>query len=275
MSFSAITDISSITAQHMLGNARSGLKQALHQGTSGSRINSSADDAAGLAIANRHRSDNATRAAGIRNAEDAVVQLQIQDGALSNISSLMDRATTLASQAASDTFPGDRAILNEEFQSVMAEISRTAATAGLETGGTSLNSSKVFVGNTETNTSDSVSYVSVAAKGSVDAEGLGLDTQDIMSQDGAAAAISSLQNAVGALGTTQARTGAAMNRLSSAASQAATTSVNLRASESRIRDADFAQAAAELTKNQILTESALAAQSYSEMSSKSALKLLG
>ena len=274
MSFSVVTNLSSITAQSMLGSARSDLKQALLQLTSGSRINSSADDAAGMAMANRHRLDNTSHTVGIRNANDAVSQLQIEDGALSNISSLMDRATTLASQAASDTFTGDRSILNEEFQSVMAEISRTASAAGLETGGTNLNSRKVFVGNTQTNTSDSVSYVSVAANDSVDTQGLGIDTQNIMSQADAAAAISNLQTAVGTLGTVQGRTGTAMNQLSSAASQVQKTSASLRAYESRIRDANIAEVVAELTKNQILTENGLAALSHANVSSKSVLRLL-
>jgi len=274
MSFSVATNISSITARTMMGNAQSGLKQPLHPLSSGSRINSSADDAAGIAVANRHRMDNAGHRAGAQNAYDAVGQLQIQDGALSNISSLMDRATTLASQAASDTFTGDRAILNEEFQSVLQEISRTATAAGLETGGTNLDSKEVFVGNTQTNTSDSVSYISVAAKDGVDTAGLGLDTQSILDQGGAAAAISNLQSAVGALGAVQARTGSSINQLSSAASQAQRTADSLQASESRIRDANFAEVVSELTKNQMLTESGLAAMAYGDVAAKSVVKLL-
>ncbi len=275
MSFSVVTNISSITARSMLSGAQANVRQALHQLTSGSRINSSADDAAGLARANRYRLDNTTHTVGVRNANDAGSQLQIEDGALNNISSLMDRATTLAAQAASDTFTGDRAILNEEFQSVMAEISRTASAADLETGGANLDVRKVFVGNTQTNTSDSVSYVAIAANDSVDTQGLGLDTQDILSQDGAAAAISKLQDASGTLGTVQARTGAAMNRLSYAASQSRRVSASLQASESRIRDADIAEAIAELTKNRILTDSGIAAMSYGELSSESVLKVIG
>lgn len=274
MSFSVVTNLSSIAAQSMLGSARSDLSQALHQLTSGSRINSSADYAAGLARANRYRLDNTSHTVGMRNANDAVSQLQIEDGALSNISSLMDRATTLASQAASGTFTGDRAILNEEFQSVMAEITRTAAAAGLETGGTNLDSRKVFVGNSQTNTSDSVSYVSVAANDSVDTVGLGIDSQNILSQADAAAAISNLQDAVGTLGTVQARTGSAMNQLSYAAAQSRQTSVSLQASESRIRDANIAEVVAELTKSQILSQSGLAALSYNPVSSGSILQLL-
>ena len=267
-------NLSSIVSQSLLGSSRSNLKQALHQLASGSRVNSSADDAAGLAIANRYRSDNATQKVGARNANDAASKLQIEDGALNNISSLMDRAATLATQAASDTFTGDRTILNEEFQSVMAEISRTASAAGLETGGANLDTREVFVGNTQTNTSDSVSYVSVAANDSVDTQGLGLDAENIASQAGAAAAISKLQDAVGTLGTVQARTGAAMNQLSSAAAQAESTSASLRASESRIRDVDLAWAIAEVTKNQILSDSGLAALAYSNLSSESVVKLI-
>jgi flagellin len=275
MSFSVVTNISSITARSMLSNARANVNQALHQLISGSRINSSADEAAGLVRANRYRLDNTTQTVGVRNANDAGSQLQVEDGALNNISSLMGRATTLAAQAASDTFTGDRAILNEEFQSVMAESSRTASAAGLETGGANLDVRKVFVGNTQTNTSDSVSYFAIAANDSVDTQGLGLDTQDILSQDGAAAAISKLQDASGTLGTFQARTGSAMNRLSYAASQSQRVSASLQASESRIRDADIAEAIAELTKNRILPDSGIATLSYGELSSESVLKVVG
>jgi flagellin len=258
----------------MLAEAQSGIKHALHRLASGSCINSAADDAAGLALANRHRMDNTSYTAGIRNAHDATSQLQIEDGALNNISSLMNRATTLASQAASDTFTGDRAIRDEEFQSVMAEISRTASAAGLETGGTNLNARRVFVGNTQTNTSDSVSYVSIAAKDSVDTQGLGLNTQNIMNQADAAAAIANLQNAVGIVGTAQGRTGAAMNRLDSAASQAERTSASLRAAESRIRDADIVEVFTELTKNRLLAQTGIAVLSYSDEMTESALDLL-
>jgi flagellin len=274
MSFSVVTNLSSIQAQSTLDMTQGGLQRTLARLTSGLRINSAADDAAGLAVANRHKLDNTGLTIGIRSANDAISKLQIEDGALNNISSLLDRALTLASQAASDTFTGSRATLDSEFQSVLSEITRNATAAGIETGNANLNARSVFVGNTQTATSAAVTYVSFALTTAVDSTGLGISSQDITSQANSATAISSIQTAIGTLGTVQGRVGAAMNRLSFAVSQAQTMSVSVRASESRIRDANIAEEAAALTKFNIRTQSGLAALSQANSSSQSVLQLL-
>ena len=274
MSFSVVTNLSSINAQATLDSTQMGLQRTLARLTSGLRINSAADDAAGLAVANRHKLDNTGLTIGIRSANDAISKLQIEDGALNNISSLLDRALTLASQAASDTFTGSRATLDSEFQSVLSEITRNATAAGIETGNVNLNARSVFVGNTQTSTTATVTYVSFALTTAADATGLGVNAEDITSQANAATAISTIQTAIGTLGTVQGRVGAAMNRLSFAISQAQTMSVSVRASESRIRDANIAEEAASLTKFNILTQSGLAALSQANSSSQSVLQLL-
>ena len=164
--------------------------------------------------------------------------------------------------------------MDAEFQSVLSEIDRSAAAVALETGNTNLNARSVFVGNTQTNTAASVSYISFALTNAVDAEGLGISTQNITSQANAATAITQIQTAIGSLGTVQGRTGAAMNRLSFAVSQAQATSVSVRASESRIRDANIAEEAAALTKYNMLVQSGLAALAHSHSSSQAVLQLL-
>ncbi len=274
MSFSVVTNLSSINAQATLDSTQMGLQRTLARLTSGLRINSAADDAAGLAVANRHKLDNTGLSIGIRSANDAISKLQIEDGAMNNISALLDRALTLASQAASDTFTGSRATLDSEFQSVLSEITRNATAAGIETGNTNLNARSVFVGNTQTATSAAVTYVSFALTTAVDSEGLGISSQDVTGQANATTAIAAIQTAIGTLGTVQGRVGAAMNRLSFAVSQAQTMSVSVRASESRIRDANIAEEAASLTKFNILTQSGLAALSQANQSSQSVLQLL-
>src|SRR5437763_8695627 len=98
MSFSVVTTVSSVNSQAQLQKTSMGLQTTLARLTSGLRINNSGDDAAGLAVANRFRMDNAGLQVGIRNANDAVSRLQIEDGAMSNISTLLDRALTLSSQ---------------------------------------------------------------------------------------------------------------------------------------------------------------------------------
>ena len=274
MSFSVVTNLPSLNAQSQLVNTNQGLQRTLARLSSGLRINSAADDAAGLAIANRHRLDNTGLKVGIRSANDAISKLQIEDGALNNISSLLDRALTLAAQSASDTFTGSRTTLDSEFQSILSEITRNAKAAGLETGNANLNARSVFVGNTQTNTTTAVSFVSFALTSAIDSEGLGVSTQSITGQAGAATALTALQNAIGTLGTVQGRTGAAMNRLQFAIAQAQTMAVSVSASESRIRDANIAEEAASLTKYNILTQSGLSALQQANQSSQAVLALL-
>jgi flagellin len=277
MSISVVTNLASLNSQMQLDRSSMGLEKAIARLTSGLRINSAADDAAGLAIANRHHLDNTALQVGIRAANDAISKLQIEDGAMSNITALLDRALTLAAQSASDTFMGDRNTLNTEFQAVLKEIDRTAQAAGLDqASGGSLKSRDVFVGNTQTNTSKAVTYVtlSLASGDAVDSSGLSLSSEDITTASGGATAIADIQTAVKTLGTTQGKVGAAMTRLQFAISQAQTMSVSVAASESRIRDANMAEEAANLTKFNILNQSGLAALAQANQAPAAVLALL-
>src|SRR3569833_2759645 len=105
--------------------------KTIQQLTSGYRINSSADDAAGLAIANGYRDEVAQLNQGVRNANDGISQMQIVDGGLSNISNILDRMQTLATQSSSDTFSGNRTTLDNEFQGLLSEFDRQAGNIGL------------------------------------------------------------------------------------------------------------------------------------------------
>jgi flagellin len=138
MSLSIQTNVNSLTAQSNLATNSAFQSQTISRLTSGYRINSSGDDAAGLSVANKFRSDAAELTQGVRNANDGVSQLQIIDGGLSNISTMLDRLKTLATQSASTTFTGNRATLNTEYQSLLTEIDRQAANVGLGTSTTGL-----------------------------------------------------------------------------------------------------------------------------------------
>src|SRR5436190_21993016 len=131
-SFSVVSNIASANAQANLQTSNLGLNRSLQRLSSGLRINMSGDDAAGLAVANSYRSEQAILTQGIRNANDGLSNLQIKDGALNNISTLLDRLSTLATQAASSASTVDHTVLDNEFQSVIAEIDREAAVAGLD-----------------------------------------------------------------------------------------------------------------------------------------------
>src|ERR1700722_20379180 len=125
-SFSILTNVASLQAQNYLAANQTFQNKTINEVTSGLRIVNSGDDAAGLAIANGYRSDEAVLTQGVLNANNGLSQLQTADGGLSNISQLLDRARTLATQSASGAFTGDRTVLNSEFQSVIGEINRQA-----------------------------------------------------------------------------------------------------------------------------------------------------
>ena len=146
MSISLQTNVNSLVAQQNLSVTNKFQSQTIAQLTSGYRINSSGDDAAGLAVANKFRSSIAELTQGVANGNDAVAQLQIMDGGMNNISQILDRLKTLATQSASGTFTGNRATLNGEFQTDLAEIDRQATSIGLNTGGTFAKSLNVYLG---------------------------------------------------------------------------------------------------------------------------------
>ncbi len=146
MSFRINTNVASLQSREYLRQTSESQGKTIGRVTSGLRILSSGDDAAGLAIANTFRSDQAVLSQGIRNANDGLSTLQTIDGGINNISKLLDRARTLATQSASGTFSGSRSVLNSEFQSVINEIDRQSQAIGLNRGGEFAKSLSVFIG---------------------------------------------------------------------------------------------------------------------------------
>jgi flagellin len=175
--------------------------KTIEQLTSGYRINSSADDAAGLAVANQYSSNVAQLTQGVNNANQAVSSLQIVDGGLSNISTILDRLQTLATESASSTFTGNRATLNNEYQTLLGEIDRQASNIGLSsTNGSNAVNWNVFVGGGESATSGSQVNVNLA-QGKVDSGALGLAGTNVASA--APVTIGSVANGTIANGSTE------------------------------------------------------------------------
>ena len=125
------TNVTSLFAQQQLETNDNNESNTIEQLTSGYRINSAGDDAAGLAVANELQANVTELQQGVINAANGTSTLQIIDGGLSNISNLLDRLQTLATESASGTFEGSRVTLNNEFQSVLTEITRQAGNVGL------------------------------------------------------------------------------------------------------------------------------------------------
>ena len=176
MSFSLNTNITSLEAQNYLNQSSAFQDKTIQEVTSGLRIVNSGDDAAGLAIANGLRSSQAVLTQGIQNANDGLSVLQTIDGGINNISNLLDRAATLATQSASSTFTGDRGVVNSEFQSVLTEINRQAQAIGLNSGGEFAKYLSVFIGGGTT--SGSVSAIQNGSVG-VDLTNSTVDTRSL------------------------------------------------------------------------------------------------
>jgi flagellin len=264
-SFSVVTNVAANNAQANLYATNIGLRTALTRVSSGFRINNSGDDAAGLAVANGYRSTVAVLNQGVRNANDGLSDLQIKDGALDNVSKLLDRLSTLATQAASgQTTSTSRTTLNSEFQDVLSEINRESSVAGLSTA----QGFSVFVSN---NSTDGKVGGSIGAETTT---ALGINASVLTSQAGAESAVAAVANAVTSLGTVQGQVGQLQNRLSYAISLAQSQIVNNKAAESRIRDANVAEESANLTRFSILNQSGIAALAQANGQTGAVLSLL-
>jgi flagellin len=245
--------------------------------TSGYRINSSADDAAGLAVANKFRSDVTELQQGVRNANDGVSILQIVDGGLNNISNILDRLKTLATESASDTFSGDRATLDTEFQGLLAEIDRQAANIGLSTGATGGRFNvalDVYIGGGDTQADAKVTIDLSGAGNQVDSTGLAINADAVDTKANALTALTDITAAISALGLAQGAVGTGENELNYAAQLAQSQIASFSAAQSSIRDADVATEAANLTKAQILEQSSVAALAQANAAPQALLKLL-
>ncbi len=197
MAISLLNNLSSLASQSRLSATGAQLSATIQRLSSGLRINSSGDDAAGLAIANKYRSDVAVISQGVRNANDGLSTLQVVDGGLNTISNLLDRAATLSSQSASDTFSGNRDTLQGEFSKVLSEITREAQNIGLVTNGTNNKALTTIIGGgsdtfAATNSNNGVQIDLSGASNRVDATSLGLNSLNIGATSGTVTAASGI-----------------------------------------------------------------------------------
>jgi flagellin len=179
MSNSIQTNTTSLFALQALAQNTSFESNTIQQLTSGYRINSSGDDAAGLAVANQYGSEIAELQQGVLNASNGSSILQIIDGGLSNISSILNRLQTLATESASATFAGNRTTLNQEFQTELQEITRQASNIGLSSGGQYNQVNSVFIGGGNTAANGKVTIDLSGSQNQVDATGLGIASASV------------------------------------------------------------------------------------------------
>ena len=281
--FSVLNNLAGINAQNQLTNNQTFMNRTLARLSSGKRINSGADDAAGLQIADSLAAIIKAMDQAVRNANDGISVSQIADGALQEMTNILTRGVTLAEEAATGTVDAtSRGSLNAEFQQIQAEIARIATQTSFNgvamfVPSTGINGSvSIFVGDTFSSSSISVAINPITTAGDkvTDLGGQDLSTIDLTTQASAAASLQTFKLALGAVAAERAAIGAGINRLQAAVAAIQNQSQNSQAAESTIRDANMAQEIANLTKYQILTQSGIAALAQANANSQSVLTLL-
>ncbi len=270
--------MASNAARH-LGTSYSALATSVERLSSGLRINSAKDDAAGLAVRELMRADIAVLQQGSRNAQDAISMLQTMEGALGVIDDALIRMKELAEQAATGSYSSDqRGIMDAEFKQMADEIERIAVS-------TEFNSTKMLNSASGSTTIHFGSKDSAggftAGEGTIDIAsvdvtkaGLGIDTLSIDTATSAVAALSAVDSAIKAKDTARARFGYSMNRLESTAEVISNQTENMIASESRVSDVDVASEMAKLTRNQVLAQAGVSMLSQANSMPQMALNLL-
>lgn len=273
MAFSIQTNINSITAQENLRVNSTLQSQTIQRLTSGLRINSSADDAAGLSIANKFRNDTDILTQGVRNANDGAIKLQIADGGLNNIGQLVDRMKTLAMQSASDDFTGDRDALNKEYNSLVDVIDRQAKNVGL---GDSKGKPNFLFSIPAMPSPDSRENKALNFTLTLNAtsSGLGLDKTSIASKEDASKALETISNATKVISDGRAQITNGQDKFGAAVSLAQSQLTSFISAESRIRDNDFVYEAASLSKAQVLMQAGISSMAQANQSPQAILSLL-
>ncbi len=174
------TNVNALDALSNLNTDNMAQSKTIQQLSSGYRINSSGDDAAGLAIANGYQNQITQLTEGVSNANNGIAQLQIIDGGLSNISNILNRMQTLATESASGTFTGNRATLNQEYQNLIGEITRQASAVNLNSGGTFNSNLNVFIGGAGSLSNSGVTINLSGSNSAVDANSLGLSGTNVL-----------------------------------------------------------------------------------------------
>jgi flagellin len=274
MALAVNTNVYSINAQKNLSRVTTRLAGNFSRLSSGLRIATAADDAAGLAISERFRAQIRSLQRAQLNANDGISIMQTAEGALNEVSSMLVRMRELAIQANNGSVSGaDKDSLQQEFSSLIDEIDRIAQATkfnnvALLDGSTS--SMTLQVGEGTTANVDTVTLNLSNMRTST----LGIDTADIGSSGNITSAITALDTAIDTVTSARGTFGGVMNRLQATINNLGVSIENISAAESRVRDVDVAYETAELTKNSIMQQAALSILAQTNVQPQIALTLL-
>jgi len=269
------TNVSSLSAQKNLASTQSALSKSFNRLSSGYRINSAADDAAGLAISESMLHQVRGYNVAERNANDAISMAQTAEGGLGQISGILGRMRELATQGSNGGLTsGDRNYISTEFTQLQAEIARIATSTrfnshqviqaasqqiGFQVGIKNVSTDRIVV------TFGAISLTHVFSNTTTKVSGSAGNSQNALDQ---------IETALSTISTARARFGAVMNRMDITISNIQTSRLNIAAAASRIKDVDVADETAQLSRTQVLTQAGTSILSQANSSPQSALSLL-
>ena len=282
MSLGVLTNVAAINAENSLNQTQNSLNTVLQQLSSGSRINSGADDAAGLSVSDGLAANEAALSQSAQNAQNGVGLLQTADGALSQVTNLLDRAVTLATEAQNGGLTAAQSTAADtEFQSIVAEIGNIGTD-------TNFNSTNVFSATatnfvvsdgTSAGTTTIAATVGTLTAGSVGTAtgggaGQSLTGTDLTSTANATTALSDITTAIADVANQRGGIGANINQLNAAANVASSEEVNLSSAESAVTSTNYGQATSDLAKYQVLSQTGISALAQANSVQQEILKLL-
>ncbi len=270
------TNVASINAQRNLRGTRLALDKTLERLASGYRINKAGDDAAGLAISEALRAQIRGFGQALRNTQDGISMIQVAEGGLNEVSSILIRLRELGVQAASDTVGAvERQFLNVEYEQLLQEIDRIADAT--EFNGTPLlnGTGAIFdfqIGIRNDPTIDRITFD--ASKADSNTAALGINLTSVADKASAQNSLSAIDKSITNVSAMRADFGAIQNRLSSTINNLAISIENISAANSRIRDADIAEESAELTRSNVLMQAGTSVLAQANQSTNAAVQLL-
>lgn len=262
-------NIAALNANRQLSGNNSAISKSLEKLSSGYRINRAGDDAAGLSISEKMRSQISGLDTAKKNAEDGISLIQTAEGALTEVHSMLNRMVELATQSANGIYEeADRNKIQAEVNALNSEITRIATN-------TTFNGQKLLTSGSQTfqigpNTAD---VITVGLQ-SMDASALKISTISVTNVAGSTSAIASINDAINQVSTFRSNLGAIQNRLEHTVNNLSVNSENLTAAESRIRDVDMAEEMMNYTKNNILTQAAQSMLAQANQLPQGVLQLL-
>jgi flagellin len=279
MSISVLTNVASLNAQRNLTSTQAALATSVGRLSSGMRINSASDDAAGLGISENLSANIRSMAQAQRNANDGISMSQVAEGSMNDMQGIVSRMRELSVQSSNSTLgDNERGYIQTEFTQLSSEIDRISKV-------TDFNGQKLLNGAASSgltfqigiqNTANdrlamSITKLDTSTLGSTS---LHISAASLSTAANAQLAIGTFDKAIQQLSQARAKVGATQNRMTVTVSNLAVTQENLTAANSRIRDVDVAQESANLTKSQILSQAGLAVLSQANQLPQAALSLL-